>query len=171
MEQGMFAMRKRGTREREDGGLTKSPNRFACSIAAYLLFANFVSSNSPAGHRFVLVKTDGNPVCGTFLRLLNSTKFLQPPICGIPSAAPVPGVSFIEKTLLSEEQAEKLFSRVYGFTTFHDQSTVTATPPSYVIRSGYGSNIFAWKYSAISPSNDGSKEDMLIWQGKGGDDY
>jgi hypothetical protein len=73
--------------------------------------------------------------------------------------------------LIPEEEAEKLFPHVFGFVMFQNQSTVAATWPSSVIRKGYGSNIFAWKYSSISLGNDGTQQDVLIWQGQGADNF
>jgi hypothetical protein len=144
----------------------------AFGIASYLLFpGSSFAGDSPAGHRFVLAKTDGHPVCSAFLQLLNNTRCERPPSCGIPFETSGSGFSVLQKALIPEEEAEKLFPRVFGFVTFQNQSTVAATEPSSVIRKGYGSNIFAWKYSSISLGNDGTAQDVLIWQGQGADNF
>src|SRR5271155_4710335 len=142
--------------------IKRSRKLTAAGLVIHLLAASLsFAGTTPAAHRFILTKSSGQPVCGAFLRLLKSTRFERPPSCGIPLETSVSGFSALHKVLLPEEEAEKLFPRVFGFVMFQDQSTMPATPPSSEIRKGYGSNIFAWKYPSISLANDGTQQDVL----------
>lgn len=146
------------------------------AIATPLLLCFIFAQTSGAGnsqpeHRFVLTKDDGNPVCGAFLKLLRDANFRpNSPMCEIPITRDIEGFAPLQQTLLTEPDAENLFPHVYGFVSSQVQLT-KSTPqmPSSTIRDLYGTNIFAWKYPAVSLSNDGLNEDILIWRGYGAD--
>lgn len=138
---------------------------------AYLGWASSCLADDPSReHRFLLKKGEDKPVCGAFLKLLDTANLPRnSPICNVPINGSIAGFTPLQYTLLSEEEAESLFPHVYGFVAYQMQQLTTSAlhVPSSTIRDWYGANIFAWRYPAVPIANDGIARNILIWQGYG----
>jgi hypothetical protein len=69
-----------------------------------------------ATYRFHLIHGKGVPVCEAFLKRLEVAKFSNPPYCGIPESASVPGFSVLHRLSLTEKEVVDLAPRVAQFT-------------------------------------------------------
>jgi len=124
---------------------------------------------------FKLQKGRGTPVCEAYLQRLNTVDYyeegseslLDAPYCGRPESDAVPGFSLLKRVPLNAERANSLLGDVFNFT----HPTLMPMPPeaheSALTKTPDG-RLFIWRYDPpVDIDNDGTSDDVLIWQGYG----
>lgn len=134
----------------------------------------FHPTESRAQYHFRLTNGKGIAVCADYQKNLDSAGYAEPPYCGIPEGDSVRGFEKLTKVPLPPDDVEGLWPHVFWFN--YNQNQFLRNPdfrrnwPSPIARKLYGETVFAWKYSqSISMNNDGTSDNVIIWQGYGAD--
>lgn len=151
----------------------------------YALSGQAEDKKEPTYYKFNLVKGSSVPVCEAYLERLNTTVYAKPPFCGRPEATSVPGFTPLNRKPLTAEEAHTLLPRLSKFMQLRIQGSKedddayeamlksNGVGPSIdsletvkkFLRDG---EIVAWRYDPlVDIDNDGSPDNVLVWQGYG----
>lgn len=134
-------------------------------------------------YRFTLTKGKGKPVCNAYLWRLNTTQFERPPYCGRPENDSITGFALLKRTMLSAEEISGLSTRIRSYTlgknqyrtelnndwrVSHNLSPTVPFLPIEGLEKAIGHSLNVWRYDPpIDIDNDGTPDNVLIWQGIG----
>jgi hypothetical protein len=133
--------------------------------------------------RVKLTQGHGVPVCEAYLQRLNQTVFHEPPSCGRPENAQIPGFTRLNRVPLTVGQVNSNYIRVYNLShpTFYNDNLVE--PPAdrkdlvaiWMLRGQKGdevkaitdpADIAAWRFDPpVDIDNDGVPDSVVIWRG------
>ena len=139
--------------------------------------------------QFKLTQGRGTPVCDAYLDLLNRSKFPTGPYCGRPNNDVALGFPDLKRRDLSAAEIVSLFNLVHAFLHYDNQHHPERTyhPAVAPGQRPYWSDEFetpdsikdalnlgwthVWIYTApVNLTNDGVRDNVLIWQGYGADE-
>lgn len=128
-----------------------------------------------ATYHFKMLVGEGVPVCQAFLERLNTTKFTEPPYCGIPDKTTVDGFEPLTRVFLSPSAAADIAPQIIAY--MRNQSVLM---PGTVVQSRYQEQVdlvkrwavngalLVWRYvPPVSVGNDGTTNNVLMWQEPG----
>jgi hypothetical protein len=144
------------------------------------------ASSRDGERNFSLREGQGVAVCEAYLELLNRTKFKVTPFCGRPDEGPVKGFEHLDGHLMGVAEIWPLFTKVWEFMRFGDQSHVEkfyypnafspelgyygtdATSKDTLARGWTDGWLSVWAFATpIDINNDGGALNVITWQGYG----
>ncbi len=145
--------------------------RYSVAIGfGFAVYSN-VAAQGKSSPSFSPIKGQGLPVCQAYLRRLSEDSAADAPYCGRPETTEVEGFQELNRVPLTIDEAYRLSNRIYNFTYQGDQETLangrTAISRREIERDLH-KQIFAWRYDPpVDIDNDGSPDDVVVWQGRG----
>jgi hypothetical protein len=128
-----------------------------------------------ATYHFKMTQGEGVPVCGAFLDRLNTTKFSDPPYCGIPEKTSVAGFEPLTRVALTSQATVRLVPAIVEYMRNQIVWTPAMAIPDQdkesfeiVSRWANAGNVNAWRYEPrVSISNDDVADNVVMWQEPG----